>query len=192
MAALDLLREESLMVETKNVFVALGSNLGNSVHTLLKAWDLLGEHDGITLTALSPPFLTAPVDMTSQNWFTNSVGCFSTRYSPLALLDILLETEAVLGRARDHGTAGYQDRTVDLDLLYFGSVILDNPRLILPHPHRDKRLFVLAPMAVVAPEFIDPIHLQTIAAIHHQLLEKIRNNQTDNQEIKVSSWPEET
>ena len=189
---LDMLREEDLMVETENVFVALGSNLGDSAHTLLKAWNLLGERDGITLTALSPPFLTAPIDMTSHHWFTNSVGCLSTRYSPFALLDILLETESVLGRTRDSDTKGYQDRIIDLDLLYFGSVILENPRLSLPHPHRDKRLFVLAPMAAVAPEFIDPIHLQTIAIIHHQLLEKIRNNQTDNQEIRVDSWPEET
>ena len=179
-------------METGDVYIALGSNLGDGMHTLLKAWALLGKHDGITLSALSPPFLTAPVDMTSQNWFTNAAGCLSTRHTPLALLDILLETEAILGRARDADTTTYQDRIIDLDLLYFGSVILDTPRLVLPHPRRDKRLFVLAPMTAIAPEFVDPGHLQTIAELHHQLLEKIRNNQVDKQEIKVSLWPEET
>ncbi len=178
-------------METRDVFVALGSNLGDGVQTLLKAWSLLGEYDSISLTALSPPFLTAPIDMSSHHWFTNAVGYLSTSHPPLALLDILLETEAVLGRARDGDTTGYQDRTIDLDLLYFGSVILDNPRLVIPHPHRDERLFVLAPMAAIAPKFIDPCYLQTIAELHHQLLEKIRNNQVDKQEIKVSSWPEE-
>ena len=178
-------------METGDVFVALGSNLGDGMHTLLKAWTLLGKHDGVTLTALSPPFITAPVDMTSQHWFTNSIGCLSTHHTPLALLDILLETEAVLGRTRDGDTTGYQDRTIDLDMLYFGSVILDHPRLTLPHPRRDERLFVLAPMAAIAPKFVDPCHLQTIAELHHQLLEKIRNNQIANQEIKVSLWPEE-
>ncbi len=176
-------------METGDVYVALGSNLGDGMHTLLKAWTLLGEHDGITLTALSHPFITAPVDMISQHRFTNAVGCLSTHHPPLALLDILLETEAVLGRARDGDTAGYQDRTIDLDLLYYGSVILNNQRLTLPHPLRDERLFVLAPMASIAPDFIDPGHLQTVAHIHHQLLEKIRNNQIADQEIKVDLWP---
>jgi len=179
-------------VETGDVYIALGSNLGDGMRTLLKAWTLLGEHDGITLTALSPPFVTAPVDMASQNWFTNAAGCLSTRHTPQALLDALLETEAILGRARNGDTTGYQDRTIDLDLLYFSSAILDTPRLVLPHPHRDERLFVLAPLAAIAPKFVDPCHLQTIADLHHQLLEKIRNNQVDKQEIKVGLWPEES
>ncbi len=180
-------------MKTGDVYVALGSNLGDGMQTLVKAWTLLGEHDGITLVALSPPFVTNPVDMTSQNRFTNAVGCLSTHHTPQVLLDILLETETVLGRTRDGGTTGYQDRIIDLDLLYFGSVILDNhPKLTLPHPNREKRLFVLAPMAAIAPEFIDPCHSQTIAELHHQLLEKIRNNQIANQEIKVGLWPEES
>jgi len=178
-------------VETGDVYVALGSNLGDGARTLQKAWALLGEHDGITLTTLSPPFITAPVNMTSHHCFTNSVGCLSTRCTPLALLDILLETEAVLGRARDSEAIGYQDRIIDLDLLYFDSAIMDSPKLTLPHPRRDQRLFVLAPMTAIAPKFVDPCHLQTIAKLHHQLLEKIRNNQIANQEIKVGLWPEE-
>ncbi|OEU47875.1 MAG: 2-amino-4-hydroxy-6-hydroxymethyldihydropteridine diphosphokinase [Desulfobulbaceae bacterium S3730MH12] len=184
--------DENLTVDTGDVFVALGSNLGDSAHTLLKAWTLLGEHEGIALTALSPPFITAPIDMTSQHWFTNAAGCLSTRHPPHALLDILLETEAILGRVRDGDNNGYQDRNIDLDLLYFGSAVLEDLRLTLPHPRRDERLFVLAPMAAIAPEFVDPGHLQTIAEMHHQLLEKIRNNQIVNQEIKVGLWPEKS
>ncbi len=174
---------------TGDVYIALGSNLGDGIQTLLKAWTLLGEHDGVTLATLSPPFVTAPVDMTSQRRFTNAAGGLSTHHTPQILLDILLETETVLGRTRDSDATGYQDRIIDLDLLYFNSVILDNPKLTLPHPHREKRLFVMAPMAAIAPEFVDPCHLQTIAKLHHQLLEKIRNNQIANQEIKVGLWP---
>jgi 2-amino-4-hydroxy-6-hydroxymethyldihydropteridine diphosphokinase len=177
-------------VENGDVFVALGSNLGDSASTLLKAWSLLGDNDDITITALSPPFLSAPVDMISHHWFINAVGRLATRLKPHALLDILLETESVFGRARGTGsTRGYRDRTLDLDLLYFGSEILDDPKLTLPHPQRAERLFVLAPMAAISPEFVDPGHSQTIAEMHLHLLEKMKNKQTLNQEITASSWP---
>lgn len=177
-------------METEDAFVALGSNLGDSARTLLKAWDLLGEQAGITLASLSPLFLTAPVDMTSNHWFANAVGRLTTSHTPHALLNTLLETESVLGRVRDGDVGGYQDRTIDLDLLYFGSSILDDPRLTLPHPHRAERLFVLAPLASIAPEFIDPECLHNVAEMHHQLLDKIKNSQVANQEITISSWPE--
>ncbi len=176
-------------METEDVFIALGSNLGDRAHTLLRAWALLGGHEDITIKSLSPPFLSAPVDMISELWFTNAVGRISTRLAPIALLDILLETESVLGRVRGGDATGYQDRTIDLDLLYFGSAILDAPRLILPHPHLAERLFVLAPMAAISPEFVDPGRLQTIAEMHLQLLEKIKNSQVGNQKITTGSWP---
>jgi 2-amino-4-hydroxy-6-hydroxymethyldihydropteridine diphosphokinase len=181
--------EVALTEENCDVYVALGSNQGDRALNLLKAWALLGKNKDITLKALSPPFLTSPVDMNSHHWFINAVGCLTTTLTPDSLLDVLLEIESVLGRARDSYLGGYQDRTIDLDLLYFGSSVQDSLRLTLPHPRRSERLFVLAPMAAIAPDFVDPELLQTLVEMHHQLLEKIKNNHIAQQEVTTSSWP---
>lgn len=183
--------KEIVVVNEKEVFVGLGSNLGDSARTLLKAWSHLGKQRGVTLSALSPPFLSSPVDMASNHWFTNAVGQVATTHSPDQFLNILLDTESYFGRVRDDDQHGFSDRTIDLDLLYFGVVILDNPRLTLPHPHRRDRLFVLAPMAAIAPDFVDPENGQTITDLHQQLLHTLTSNQTSIQEINQRSWPED-
>ncbi len=175
---------------TDHVYVALGSNLGDSAVILLQAWKRIGGNEQVDLLALSPPFLTSPVDMISQHWFVNAVGRLATSLSAGELLDLLLETEQSFGRARGRSRAGYQDRTLDLDLLYFGSEIIDSPRLNLPHPRRADRLFVLAPMAVISPEFVDPELSLTIGQMHRELLARIANNPLASQEIEVGSWPE--
>lgn len=180
-----------MTVENRDVYITLGSNLGDSARTLLEAWDFLGKNDGISLTTLSPPFLSAPVDMISDNWFINAAGRLTSFLTPHSLLDVLLETESVFGRTRDSDAGEYQDRTVDLDLLYFGSLTHDDSRLTLPHPCRFERLFVLAPMATIAPTFIDPEHMMTMTEMYQQLHEKIKHGDIASQEIKISSWPED-
>ncbi|MBT8332814.1 MAG: 2-amino-4-hydroxy-6-hydroxymethyldihydropteridine diphosphokinase [Deltaproteobacteria bacterium] len=175
----------------KEVFVGLGSNLGDSARTLLNAWNHLGKQRGVTLSALSPPFLSSPVDMASNHWFTNAVGQVDTTHSPDQFLNILLDTENHFGRVRNDDQHGFSDRTIDLDLLYFGVVILDNPRLTLPHPRRGDRLFVLAPLATIAPDFVDPENRRTITELHHHLLHTLASNQSSKQEINQRSWPED-
>ena len=175
----------------KEVFVGLGSNLGDSPRTLLKAWGHLGKQPGIMLLALSPPFLSSPVDMASNHWFTNAVGKVATSHSPGTFLDILLDTENHFGRVRYNNQHGYSDRTIDLDLLYFGDEILNTPRLTLPHPHRHDRLFVLAPLAAIAPDFIDPEKACTVRDMHQHLLKALADNRSPIQEIKQHSWPED-
>jgi len=171
-----------------DVFVGLGSNLGDSAHTLLKAWKILGEQQGIELIELSEPFISAPVDMTSTNWFTNAVGHLTTHLPATQLLDLLLETEQVLGRVRRPLQEGYQDRIVDLDLLYYGTLIHDDPQLTVPHPHLYQRLFVLEPLMSVAPEFIDPEKQKSILTLYQQLIDRIENNIIENQQIKKGNW----
>jgi len=103
--------------------------------------------------ALSPPFLTEPVGMESEHLFTNAVGLLETRLDPQVLLDKMMGVEAELGRDRQKG----KDRTVDLDLLYYDDLVMRTPSLILPHPSIATRLFVLAPLAAVAPLHVHPI-----------------------------------
>lgn len=176
------------MLNMVDVFVGLGSNLGDSRHTLKRAWTMLGEQEGIELEKLSNPYVSAPVGMDSLNWFTNAVGHLKTDLSAHQLLKILLETEQSLGRIRNEGDRGYQDRVVDLDLLYYGTLIHNDPRLTVPHPHLSQRLFVLEPLASIAPEFIDPERKISAAALYHLLKNMIDSETIEKQEIQESEW----
>jgi len=173
-----------------DVFIGLGSNLGDSSTILLRAWEFLGQQDDITTMSLSAPFFSAPVKMSSNHWFTNAVGHLSTSLSAHSLLDTLLETERILGRIRDGKKVGYQDRVIDLDLLYYGSLIHDDPRLTTPHPYLTDRLFVLEPMLDVAPEFIDPVVNISVVELHRILHRKIESGEIEKQEISRGRWPE--
>lgn len=182
---------ERAPLERVDAFVGLGSNLGDRSHTLLKAWQMLGAREGIELVKISGPYVSAPVGMSSSNWFVNAAGWLKTCHSAHRLLDILLETEKSLGRVRRGNDAGYQDRVVDLDLLYYGALIHADDRLTLPHPHLYDRLFVLAPLASIAPEFTDPAKQASVLSLHDQLAGRIDQGVTANQQIQESDWEDE-
>lgn len=144
-----------------HAFIGLGSNLGDGRSNLLAAWQRLQEEAGRAVD-LSPPFLTEPVGMVSDQLFTNAVGLLETRLAPQALLDKMMDIEAELGRDRQKG----KDRTVDLDLLYYDDLVIETPSLTLPHPAIANRLFVLAPLAAVAPLHVHPIlHMTSLAML---------------------------
>ena len=164
-------------------FIGMGSNLGDGPSILNQAWERLGEFKGIKLLAISDLYKTAPVDMASQHWFTNGVGKIKTDLSAPALLETLLQIEASFGRSRDTKSFGYQDRVLDLDLLYYGDAILDTPELILPHPRIRDRLFVLVPLVELAPEHKDPLSGETVRSMERQLNKRIEENIFKNQEI---------
>jgi 2-amino-4-hydroxy-6-hydroxymethyldihydropteridine diphosphokinase len=170
------------------VFIGLGSNLGDGKALLQAAWHALGDVDGIVLDGLSSPYMTAPVGMSSQHWFTNAVGRLQVSISPLDLLQVMLAVEASFGRTRQEMVFGYQDRSLDLDMLYYGDVIMDTPELTLPHPRIADRLFVLAPFAELEPDFRDIVSKKTIAALERHLLSKMAGN--NKQEIIHSTWNE--
>ena len=175
---------------TNNVFIGLGSNLGDSARILQKAWSRLGEHEQVDVVSLSSPFLSAPVDMLSNHWFTNAVGRVSTDLPAEGLLEVLLHVEHVFGRVRDKHQTGYQDRKIDLDLLYFDNHIIGTPSLTLPHPHLYERLFVLAPLHQIAPNFSDPVNHQTISELYALLLQKMESAEIARQEISMGQWPD--
>lgn len=175
--------------ETARIFIGMGANLGNSADTLLAAWEMLAQDRNIHGVALSSPYVSAPVDMHSQHWFTNAVAELRTVLPPEALLARLMAVEAALGRVRDEQAFGYQDRTIDLDLLYFGDLQQDEPELVLPHPHVQDRLFVLAPLAEIAPDFIDCRHQLSIRELQQRLLARMEAGTVRRQEISRSAWP---
>ena len=178
--------------EVVKAFVGLGSNIGDGKSTLQNAWQALGSIEGIVLDGLSAPYMTAPVDMTSQHWFTNAVGRLKVSLAPRELLLAMFEVETSFGRARNNHSFGYQDRSLDLDLLYYGDVIMDTPELTLPHPHIGNRLFVLVPFVELDPNFKDINRGESIATMERRLRESIEATTSKKQEIIRGTWSEET
>jgi len=180
------------LLHTKAVkaYIGLGSNLGDSKTLLQEAWQALGNVDGIVVDGLSSPYMTAPVDMTSQHWFTNAVGRLQVTLSPLELLHVLLAVEASFGRKRSEKKFGYQDRSLDLDLLYYGDIVMDSPELTLPHPRIGDRLFVLVPLAELEPDFRDTLSKKAVSEMEARLRERIDSTTNKKQEIIHGQWNE--
>lgn len=141
------------MENPQQAFIGLGSNLGDGQANLLAAWQRLGKIAGISLLRLSSPYRTEPVGLDTEHWFTNAVGEIATTLSPTELLAAMLAIETELGRDRTLT----QDRPVDLDLLYYGDLMRNSQTLTVPHPRIAERLFVLAPLAELAPEHLHPL-----------------------------------
>jgi 2-amino-4-hydroxy-6-hydroxymethyldihydropteridine diphosphokinase len=135
-------------------YVALGANLGPREVTIQRAVTLLGEEPGIELLEQSSLRETEPVGMVDQPKFLNGVVAIETTLTPRELLDTLLRVERELGRTREGGRWG--PRTIDLDLLVYGSETIGEPGLHVPHPRLHERRFVLEPLAELAPDLDIP------------------------------------
>jgi 2-amino-4-hydroxy-6-hydroxymethyldihydropteridine diphosphokinase len=126
-------------------YVGLGANLGDREGTIRAALDALGEQDGIDVVAVSSLRETEPVGVGPQPPFLNGAAALETTLTARELLDRLLATEQRFGRTRTPGEHG--PRTLDLDLLLFGTARIDEPGLTVPHPRLHERAFVLEPLA---------------------------------------------
>lgn len=108
---------------------------------------------GIAVLARSGWYLSEPIPASDQPWFVNGVAIVASGLKPQDLLDRLLSVETAFGRRRSVPNAA---RTLDLDLLDYDSQSCDTPTLVLPHPRLDARLFVLAPLSEIAPQWRHP------------------------------------
>lgn len=148
--------------------VALGGNLGDREETLksaVAAFDALPEVD---VLAVSPFYETAPVGYTEQDPFLNGALRLSTILTPRELLQECLRIEKQHGRER---TRRWGPRTLDLDLLFFGDRVIDEPDLIVPHPRMNQRGFVLRPLADIAAGKRHPLSRRTVGQ-HLAMLEE--------------------
>jgi len=135
------------------VFLGLGSNLGDRRAQLETAVDRLEER-GVAVAARSALYLTEPVGGPPQGWFLNQVIGAAATLPPEALLDVCLGIERELGRRR---TVSEGPRTLDLDLLLYGSEVRRTVELTLPHPRMHERRFVLVPLVQIAPGAVHPV-----------------------------------
>ena len=129
--------------------------MGDWVQTAQKAKALLKEHE-IEVVKTSSKYQTEPWGNVDQDPFTNEVWCAKCAYSPEELMFCLLKIESMLGRVRSEKVK-WAPRTIDMDILYYGSEIMDTPILTVPHPRIAERKFVLIPLVEIAPDFIHPV-----------------------------------
>ena len=136
-----------------NVIVALGGNVGDVRATFDRAVDLLCGDNDVRLVKRSSDYLTPPWGKTDQPPFNNACLEVETSLSPYALLERAQAVEKALGRDRSKDEH-WGPRTVDLDLIAYDDITLDEPDLKLPHPRLFERAFVLVPLAEILPDRI--------------------------------------
>ena len=131
-----------------DVLLGLGGNVGDPAATIGAALARL-EEQGVRIVARSSLYRTAPWGKTDQLAFVNACARADTELAPRALLDRILAVELDLGRERGER---WGPRSIDIDILDYDGVTLDEPGLTLPHPRLPERAFVLVPLAEIAPD----------------------------------------
>lgn len=151
-----------MMKQMNRAYISLGSNTGNKLAYLQKATRMIREKAG-PITGASPIYRSPSWGFESDD-FLNACLAIDTTLNPEELLEVLLETERQLGRTRSEG-AGYQSRSIDLDILIYGKEIVEGEKLTLPHPHMAARRFVLQPLNDLAPGLEHPKLETTVSAL---------------------------
>lgn len=146
--------------------VALGANLGDAVATVQQALRDVASLPTTHLVKASSLYRSAPYEAQGPD-FINAVVLVQTQLSPLALLHALQALELQSGRERPYVNA---PRTLDLDVIFYGDVVLQTPELTLPHPRWQARAFVLKPLAEVWPESVSATQL---VAVKDQSIQRI-------------------
>ena len=148
----------------KIVYLSLGSNLGDRAANLQAAVTQLGSLGEVA--AVSSFYETEPVELTAQPWFVNCAVKLDTEKMPRQLIAGILALEQSMGRQRKQKNG---PRIIDIDILLFGSSIIEMPSLTVPHPKMHERRFVLEPMVEIAPEARHPVFKRTVKELRDAL-----------------------
>ncbi|MEO7174684.1 MAG: 2-amino-4-hydroxy-6-hydroxymethyldihydropteridine diphosphokinase [Saprospiraceae bacterium] len=149
----------------QNIYLLLGSNLGNSMLQLKEAKAYISQEIGEILEE-SSYYETEPWGFKEQASFINQVIRISTEFAPEPLLDKILEIEQNMGRQRNQPMG---PREIDIDILFYGDLLYQTDRLTIPHPHIPERSFVLVPMMEIAAEFVHPALDKSIETLYIEM-----------------------
>jgi 2-amino-4-hydroxy-6-hydroxymethyldihydropteridine diphosphokinase len=153
----------------KNVFLSLGSNIGEREAQLAEAGGRL-EAAGVHVARKSAVYETKPRDLRDQPWFLNLVLQVETRLSPVQLLAAILAIEESMGRQRDVPKG---PRSIDIDILLYGAALVETEDLHIPHPRLDQRRFVLEPLAELAPDLRHPRSGRTMSELLRDVQQQV-------------------
>lgn len=149
----------------QRVYLSLGSNLGDRAAQLRKAQARLGAAGNVV--AVSALYETEPVEFTEQPWFLNCAVALDTEMNPQQLMSTILTIEKEMGRKRVQKKG---PRSIDIDILFFDSKIVESEQLTIPHPAMHQRRFVLEPLAEIAPNTVHPMLNKTVRELRDALV----------------------
>ena len=150
------------------VYLSLGSNKGDRIGYVQQATRLLGACENVSIIRTSAFYETEPWNMSSDTWFVNAVVEIKTKLSPKELLAECKRIEAQLGRTPAK-SGNYGDRTIDIDILFYGNEIIQDEEITIPHKYVHLRAFTLVPLLELIPDFIHPVLHKSITDLHSDL-----------------------
>ncbi|HZL10464.1 MAG TPA: 2-amino-4-hydroxy-6-hydroxymethyldihydropteridine diphosphokinase [Prolixibacteraceae bacterium] len=153
------------------LYILLGGNLGDKQKIFSDARDRLNELLG-KITAQSAIYETEPWGFESEDLFWNQVIEIATELSPEEVLHFTQQTELELGRIRKQNQ--YDSRIIDIDILFFGDLIIHQENLIIPHPRIQERKFTLVPLNEIIPDLIHPEFLKSIRQILDECTDQLK------------------
>jgi 2-amino-4-hydroxy-6-hydroxymethyldihydropteridine diphosphokinase len=154
------------MIEAVTAYLGLGSNLGDRMGNLERALDYLSQR--LRVNRVSQIYDTEAIGDTEQPHFLNLVCEVSTRLAPEGMLALAKGVESKLGRTCKSGAP----RPIDIDILFYGTLVMDTPGLVIPHPRISERAFVLVPLAEIVPDLVHPVRGETAKELLDGMKEK--------------------
>ncbi|WAM31627.1 2-amino-4-hydroxy-6-hydroxymethyldihydropteridine diphosphokinase [Caldicellulosiruptor naganoensis] len=152
-------------MQKMEVILALGSNLGDRQRNIETAIEYLKEK--VDIKKVSTIIETEPYGYTQQPKFLNCCLMGKTCLSPFELLEFVLSIEKKMGRER---LFKWGPRNIDIDILFYNSLVIDEENLKIPHPEIQKREFVLLPLSEIAPDFVHPVLKKTVVQLYTDLM----------------------
>lgn len=153
----------------QDVYLGLGSNLGDRQAMLRDATGAVSALPGTELIACSPTYETPPMGPQNQGAYLNMAAHLRTRQEPVDFVAALQQIERELGRADPKARRHWGPREIDIDILLFGDRVLTEPTLTVPHPGMHERWFVLKPLSDIAPAAVHPVLQQSVQGLLDQL-----------------------